>query len=211
MSRSIEIYIEGGGDGADGKRSLRLGFDALLQRQKSAARERGLRWKIVMRGSRHKAFDAFRDATSKAAKDEIIALLVDAEGTLSDTSPKGRVAHLTKRDGWDLTNMASERVHLMVQCMEAWIVADPEILANYYGQDFSRNALSSRQDLEDEPNKSLCGGLAQATRRTQKGEYKKIQHASDLLQKLRPEQVAARCPCFGLLTRWLDEVIGQVQ
>ena len=36
----------------------------------------------------------------------------------------------------------------MVQAMEAWFVADPTGISEYYGQGFRKDALSSEQDLE---------------------------------------------------------------
>lgn len=46
------------------------------------------------------------------------------------------------------------------------------------------------------------------SRRLPKGKYGKVKHASKLLQLVDPEKVAARCPRFGMLTRWLEQVVG---
>ena len=39
--------------------------------------------------------------------------------------------HLAYRDGWDLSDVEPEQIHLMVPCMEAWIAADPDGIALY--------------------------------------------------------------------------------
>lgn len=202
----IAIYVEGGGDGAGGKQQLRLGFDALLARHKSAARERRLGWRLTLCGNRNDAVAAFHHATERGSG-AITALLVDAEGPVADSQPAGRVAHLQQRDGWDLRSCPAEQVHLMTQCMEAWIVADAEVLAKYYGKGFQPGGLPKRTKLDEEPKDALYTALATATKKTQKGRYGKIRHAADLLHRLRPDVVAARCESFRQFSDWLGRVV----
>ncbi len=203
---SIALYVEGGGDSRDGKASLRGGFDALLASQKLAARVRKMNWKTVMCGGRGVAVNAFVNATTKKTAD-VVVLIVDAEGPVTDPSPAGRIAHL-KRDGWQLGGIDADRVHLMTQCMEAWIVADGEILEAYYEQGFNAKALPARQVLDGEPKNDIFSALAKATKNTRKGSYGKIRHASEILKRLRPDVVAARCTSFQQLTQWLDNTIA---
>jgi hypothetical protein len=205
---SIAIYVEGGGDSAPGKAQLRQGFDALLEPQKTAARARRMGWKLVLCGGRNATCDAFLHAT-KTAGAEIVALLVDAEGPVTTATPIARAGHLTTRDGWDLEGIAAECVHLMTQCMEAWIVADAATLAEFYGKNFHAAALPSRRVLDDEPKASVYAALETATRNTQKGSYGKIKHASELLRRLRPAVVATRCASFQQFTSWLDTAISE--
>jgi Domain of unknown function (DUF4276) len=203
----IKIYIEGGGDGPVGKQLLRQGFDALLDKQKQAARHRKLRWNLVLGGGRNATFDSFRQAAA-SSREEIVALLVDSEAAVANATPAGRIDHLSKRKGdeWEMGWADPERVHLMTQCMEAWIVADPEKVEEFYGKDFSPT-LPKRQKLDEEPKLSLYKALEAASKKTQKGTYGKIHHASALLSKVRPDRVSARCESFRLFTSWLDGVI----
>lgn len=209
----IAIYAEGGGDTVHQKAELRQGFDGLLGDLKMKAREKRFGWKLVCAGGRRAAYDAFANAlrTNPAA---VNVLLVDSEAPVaaeigdSVQDARARVAHLAQRDHWDFSSALSERVHLMVQCMEAWIVADADALARFYGQGFARNALPARQDLEEEPKQDVCDKLARATRHTQKGDYEKIRHASKLLQEIAPDKVALRCPRFATLTHYLNEAIA---
>ena len=128
---SVAIYMEGGGDGGSTKAALRQGMDAMLKQLKQAAREKAMRWQLVCCGPRQEAFLRFRDAV-RNGNDTVVVLLVDAEGPV-EQEPRG---HLLSRDGWNLNFLNDDAVHLMVQTMETWIVADPEALGEYYGQNF---------------------------------------------------------------------------
>jgi hypothetical protein len=203
----IAIYIEGGGDSTSGKAQLRQGFDALLEPQKNAARVRKMHWKLVLCGGRNATFDAFGHAT-RTSGSEVVVLLVDAEGPVATSTPTGRSTHLATRDGWNLGGVAAERIHLMTQCMEAWIIADGEALAAFYGKHFHPGALPKRKVLDEEPKAALYAALEAATKATQKGSYGKIKHASEILKRINPAIVTARCTSFQDFTRWLDAAIA---
>ena len=208
----IAVYVEGGGDTTQQKADLRQGFDSLLEPVKSSARAKRLGWKLACCGDRRAAYEAFINGV-RMNPGAINVLLVDSEDPIAPETgdpardAAARVAHLRQRDGWDLSATSAERVHLMVRCMEAWIVADPDALTVYYGQGFSPTVLPARLNLEEEPKSDVNDKLARATRGTQKGEYGKIKHASQLLQRIDPARVAQRCPRFASLTRWLEQTI----
>jgi hypothetical protein len=202
--RGVAIYMEGGGDSAAGKAALRQGMDVFLTVLKVAVRAKSLRWKLVCCGGRNQAFDAFQNA-SRDEEMAIVILLVDAEGPVTSTSS----AHLTTRDGWALAGVANDVLHLMIQTMEAWIVADPDALTGYYGQHFHPNALPKALNLETVAKVDITKGLDRATRDTQKGTYHKGRHASDLLKLIDVQKVRQRCPnCERLFVQVSAAVAG---
>ena len=197
----IAIYMEGGGVGKENRSALRQGMDWFLQPLKEAARKKALRWKLVCCGPRKEAFQGFRNAVRNGS-DVVNVLLVDAEAPVS----KSARDHLQNRDNWDLSFASEDAVHLMVQAMEAWIVADPETLASYYGQGFRAQRLARASDLETVSKADLARGLEEATERTQKGSYHKIRHASDLLKRIDANKAKNRCPHC----RQLFDTLGQI-
>lgn len=180
--------MEGGGKGNATKTALRQGMERFLQPLKDAARNKKLSWKLACYGSRDETFKRFRDAVNNS-DDAVNVLLVDAEGPVNQSARD----HLQARDGWDLNFIGEDTVHLMVQMMETWIVADPAALSRYYGQGFRVNKLPKAADLETVPKNTVERSLGEATKDTQKGRYHKIRHASDLLKRVEAEKVKARC------------------
>ena len=201
----VAIYMEGGGDGKSAKAAIRQGMDALLRPLKDAARVKALHWKLVPCGGRDEAFRGFRNAVGNGA-DAFVVLLVDAEGPVNRAPPR---SHLQSRDRWDMGFAGEDTIHLMVQVMETWIVADPDALSRYYGQNFNGNVLPLRTaNLEQVPKADVIRTLNRATEHTTKGRYHKIRHASDLLKLIDVERVQARCPhcarLFDLLGPMID-------
>ena len=215
--RSIKIFVEGGGEtNASGQGELRLGFNALFQPQKEAARVKRVKLDFVFHGGRGKAVDEFAWAV-KAREATFVVLVVDAEDAVNSLesgrpTPEERVKHLVARDGWtkQLRGAEAGHVHLMTRCMEAWLLADTEVLAEYYGKGFRENALPRRKLLDDVEKPDVYAALEKATKGTTKGSYGKIKHASALLKLVRSNVVADRCVSFQQLTTWLDATIAGV-
>jgi len=198
----IAIYFEGGGNSGETKAALRLGMSAFLKPLVDMVRQRRSRWSIVSCGGRDQALDAFCDALNQEPE-KFNVLLVDSEAAVVGL-PR---AHLQQRDGWDLAAAQEDQVHLMAQCMEAWLVADPDALAAYYDQGFNANALPRRINLEEEPKVQIYSALENATRQTQKGSYGKIKHASELLKKVSAEKAQTRC---RHCRRFFETVAGKI-
>ena len=178
---SIRLYIEGGGPYDATQRRIRAGFADFLE---SALGPAARRVHIVMCGAN--AVKAFGNAL-RAHPDDVSLLLVDAEGPVTG-SPRAHVsAHAkTACPGDEL------QYHLMVQAFEAWLTADPDALAGFYGRGFRRGSLPRRQNVEGIPKDDLEPKLREATRATQKGEYHKIRHAAPLLERLDAVKVRKR-------------------
>lgn len=205
---SIRIYVEGGGDSQSQKRELRQGMNALLDPFVQRVRaKKGWRWDVVMCGGRQQAYEAFKNARQRAESDEVILLLVDSEAPVTAAT---RVDHLRLRpgDSWDLSGVPEDHIHLMVQTMEAWLIADPDNLAKWYGKEFQRGQLPENKQLEETPKARLEPSLIAATQQTKKGAYHKIRHASELLKLIRPDVVRQRCPHAGFFFDKLNKIIG---
>ncbi|RKH43754.1 DUF4276 family protein [Corallococcus sp. AB050B] len=197
MVKEIRLYIEGGGDTRYGKERLRAGFSRFFSALIERGRSSNIRWVFVMCGPRDAAFKSFKQAL-KDHPSAFNILLVDPEGPV-----KMRPwAHLASRDPWTRPRNASEdSCHLMVQTVEAWLMADLVTLQQYYGRNFAVGRLPRATDVEAIPKTALEPALVSATKTTQKGEYHKIHHCSDLLGKVDPALVRARAPhCERLFT-----------
>lgn len=199
----ISIYMEGGGTGKENRAALRQGMDAFLRSLKEAARNKALRWKLVCCGPRDEAFRGFRSAIDNG-DNAVTVLLVDAEGPVNQV-PRD---HLQGRDNWDLSFASEDAVHLMVQAMEAWIVADPVALAEYYGQGFGVRQLPQAANLQVVQKADLMRGLDRATRGTSKGRYHKSRHASDLLKRVDAGKARERCAHCERLFETLDRTVA---
>ena len=97
----------------------------------------------------------------------------------------------------------------MVQCMEAWFLADKDRLVAYYGNGFNQNALPARQDIENIAKNDVLNGLKNATRSgVSKGEYGKGQHSFDILAQIDPDKVVAASPHAKRLVNTLKAKVG---
>ena len=197
--------MEGGGKGNSAKASLRQGMDMFLYPIKEAIRSKSWRWKLVPNGSRNEAFSSFKQAVLNDVT-TIIILIVDAEDPVKTSACE----HLKLRDGWDFGFTKDDNVHLMIQTMETWLVADTEALSNYYGQNFKQSVLPSANTLETIPKAEISQGLKRATKATQKGEYHKIRHASELLKRIDSSKVRQRCPSCDRLFNTVFQAIKKV-
>ncbi len=181
----MKLYVEGGGDSNPLRTECRKGFSAFLEK----AGLKGRMPRIVACGSRNDAYDSFVTAVSKG---ESAMLLVDSESAVEECNTGRPWQHLLQRQGdeWSKPENASEeQCHLMVQCMEAWLLADREGLAKFFGNGFNMNALPATGcSIESISKQRLYSSLEQATRNT-KVSYSKGGNSFKLLAKLDANKV----------------------
>jgi hypothetical protein len=176
MVKDITIYVEGGGnDNNRLTRECRRGFSEFFKKL-------GITAKIVACGGRSNAYHRFCIGLKR---NEHCFLLVDSEAPVKNNMNVWQHVYLREGDGWEKPNKArNEHLHFMVECMEAWFMADKDALARYYGKNFNQNALSSRTDIENIPKNELNKTLKIATRNTTKGEYSKGGHSFEILREI---------------------------
>ncbi|MCT7979764.1 DUF4276 family protein [Laspinema olomoucense] len=202
MVTEIRLYIEGGGNTKNTKALLRSGFSQFFQGFIKKARDRKIRWNITVCGSRN---DTYRDFTNALIDypDACNILLVDSEGPVTQTPWQ----HLKSTDNWDSLGVSDRQCHLMVQAMEAWFIADIEALSKFYGQKFQANSLPKSTNIEKIPKDNLEPTLKAATRHTQKGEYKKIEHGCKLLALIDIQKVCQASKHCQTLFEEIDKLL----
>ncbi len=181
----VYLYVEGGGSEERTRRAFRAGFQEFVKKILSDR----LKPRIFPCGSRDDTYRAFR-LSFENDRNALPLLLVDSEYPVQP----GRTAsaHLRQRDRWE--GLPDEQVHLMVQCMESWFLADKGALEKYYGQGFKAHNLPGNLRIEEVLKQDIANGLKSATRDTIKGEYHKTKHAFAILELINPEAVRKSSP-----------------
>ena len=185
---TVRVFAEGGGN----QDRTRTAFKKALVQFFRKALGKGPQPRVEPCGSRDEACDDFCRSLENEPHTCAI-LLVDSEDPVAEgTAPW---AHLQRRDGWrSPVQVPPDQVHLMVQCMETWFLADRQTLIDFYGREFKPDALPGYPNPEHAPKRDVMDGLVRATRMTDKGEYHKTRHGFPILERLDPAAVRARCP-----------------
>ncbi|MEM0992848.1 MAG: DUF4276 family protein [Bacteroidota bacterium] len=159
------LFIEGSPDTSNG--DLSKGFSKLLEQVL-----KGNMPKVLMGKGKLQSINKFKN--SKAA---FSFLLIDL-----DNPEDLKEEELHKLD----LAAYSERVFFMVQEVEAWFIAQPEILDKYYGIDLSKKLKNKDPKQIKKPSRLL----EQLTKKNKINEpYHKVRHASELLERLDTQQL----------------------
>lgn len=200
----VKLYVEGGGDSPLLKTACRQGFAEFLGK----AGLTGKMPRVVAGGSRNSTYDMF---CTSIRVGEPALLLVDSETPVVSDAQQGEVAdaahranwkpwvHLKQRlgDGWDMPAGSDEtHCHLMVQCMESWLLADTSALEGFFKQGFKATALpAASRPLEALDKGLIYRSLAQATGDCKtKAPYGKGEHSFKLLALIDPAKVFSASP-----------------
>lgn len=142
---SVRVYVEGGGSQRRAKTACRKAFRLFFEKVLGDQRKP----RIIASGSREEAYED----SCRSLKDQgtFPLLLVDSEGPVD--AGKTACEHLRNRDHW--TNvMPDGQVHLIVQCIEAWFLADLSAVVQYYGNEFKEGALSGNLTSKQSPSRT---------------------------------------------------------
>lgn len=184
----VRLYVEGGPKGthADGLRQFRNGFKRHLLRLDA----RLANIEVSPCGDIDSTIRDFARAARECKADCVVALLVDSDGPVTGTSP---AAHLeTKLNSGQVPQDGRRNLFLMVQCMEAWFVADPAALEHCFGRRCREVKLPQHKDVEAIPTRTLEAVLDDLAGNTPTRKYHKIRDAVRILAKLDPGTVGAR-------------------
>ena len=106
-------------------------------------------------------------------------LMVDSEEPVDAVNNPWQ--HLDSRDRWARPDGAGcEQVCLKVACVEAWLVADVDTLAQFFGNGFRPQIMPNRPP-EEMPKATVYDLLERATEDSRKGPYGKSGHSFALL------------------------------
>ena len=208
MVKSIAIYMEGGGDTNHTIEPFRKGISSFLKPVVDQVRARRIKWRVIPCGGRKQAYDAFVNAL-ETEPDAFNILLVDSEDPVVSTVLPW--AHLKNRvgDQWNKPAGADDsHCQLMVACMEAWFLADPNALTRHFKGNFDKGKLPAPDLAESRTKKAINNALRQATRKTRAREYKKIRDGAKLLEKLDPATVRNHCYWCDRLFQTLGKAVG---
>lgn len=170
----IRIYFEG-------SRSLKIGFDRFFAALKESARKRGSRIELV--AARSGISDYRKAARTHPGAWNI--LLKDSEKAVRSDR-----AALCNDHGIDPAR--ANDVFWMVELMESWFLAQPEVVEKYYT--LPQETFVRIENVERISKSDVYQRLKDATRNTTKGEYHKVQHAPFLLERLDADQVQTGAP-----------------
>jgi hypothetical protein len=191
----VKLYVEGGGDSDALKRECREAFSKFFCNAGVNKKPR-----VVACGGRQNAYASFCTAIRNG---ESALLLVDSEAPIDESHQLGESdawtpwGHLRNRDGWEKPNACTNaECHLMVECMEAWLLADVACLADFYGNGFKESKLPAANSSVETVSKSdLFSALKEATKDCiPKGQYGKGKHSFKLLATIDTNQLLSRSP-----------------
>lgn len=166
---SITVFVEGGGKGKDLRTRCREGFSRFLEKLDLGGR----RPKIVACGSRTDAFYRLCIALGSDSGQSYL-LLVDSEDVVPAGLSPWQHVNARVEDKWQRpANATDDHLHFMAVCMEAWLVADVESLARFYGRDFKSDSLPMAGETESVDKTTIMSTLRSATRDTTRGKYSK--------------------------------------
>ncbi len=204
-SSMVKIYIEGGGDQASLHRDCRRAFTAFLKNLGFQGRMP----RVIACGSRNNAYKDFCTALISAERSgEKIFLLVDSENEVQNDYQNRPWEHLWHRDHWNQPDAADdEQVHLMIQCMESWFLADPATLQQFFGQGFRKQSLPANPNIETIDKTDVIRGIEDASRNSRKGQYGKGRHSFEILEIIDAGKVIAASPSAMRFKNELDKVL----
>lgn len=181
----VRVYVEGGGDARSGDLATqaRRAFGELI------FKATGKRVSVIACGPRTQTLDAWKTHREQQPGD-LSFLLLDSEGPVRDIERP--IEHLKELEKWGFPeDVPSSCVHLMIQVMETWLIADPKALSVVFGRLFDRSKVPKWPNLEQVSKSAIFKTLKEATA---KKPYAKGAHSFKVLAEVDPAPLQAACP-----------------
>lgn len=207
MVEGIRIYIEGDKKSKNSNISLREGFSNFFNDLRDKAREKHIRFDVILGGNSAETFKDFLRGV-KSHPNSFVTFLIDSDDEVSEEdTPKSFLQKQEKSKNWEWKNVGDEQCQLMVQIMESWFLADVETLQSYYGQKFNSKAIPKTNDVEKIAKLEVENSLNRATQNTQKGIYHKIKHGAELLTRIDVIKIKQRAKHCQRIFQTIEEKI----
>ena len=189
----------------EGSDKLRVGFGKLFGNHKNRARQNRIHFDMIAGGSNAETVKGFL-RSCRLNPSDLNVLLIDSEASAPSVADALRV--LRSRNYWD-ANVApeDERIHFMVQAMEAWFIADRQAMASHFGNGFRCGRLPNPQNAESISPNGLTDSINQALRGIggrRRKKYDKVGDGARLLALIDEATVRRNCPSFGRLMDFLS-------
>lgn len=205
---TLTIYVEGGGKSKSLNTRCKEGFSEFLSKSGLS----GAMPRVFASGSRESAYSDFCTAV---ANGQAAMLLVDSEAPVAAGHRQGRAmagwmpwAHLANHDRWNKPARSDDAdCHLMVQCMESWILADRRTLEAFFGKGFQSNALPTQSRSVEDIRPAKCFTALKSATLQCKARYAKGELSFKLLARIDPDEVTKSLPWAK---RFVDEVKKQM-
>jgi hypothetical protein len=204
---NVTIYVEGGGDGPATIAACRRGFLEFFAKLLPGKQ----RVNVRPFGGRKQTYDAFVLSLKDRNNELHTILLVDAEEPVAPDSTCWEHLRTRRGDGWTRPPGVDEKdVHLMVQTVESWFLADPDKLAEYYGQGFKPDKLPAPvngKDVECHRKIKIYKSLNSAIKATKHKKYKKSD-GFELVGLISPKKVCKVSVHAQDLAERLDKLLN---
>ena len=183
----VTVFVEGGGRGIS-LIACRRGFQELLQKVAGET----LELRVTVCGSRSNTFRDFKNALGNSDVG-LALLLVDSEAPVAEGRNGWEHLSALQADQWTRPDGATlDSAHLMVQCMETWLLADMKALQQHFGPAFRVSSLPKARNLEAISPKNVLDHLKRAAEPTPKNDYHKTRDGFPLLLLIDPKEIRAR-------------------
>ncbi len=188
----VRIYFEG-------HPGLRVPLGSFLAKAVPTANGK---FKLIAGKGRDQTIDDYMVAI-RQHREAFLIVLLD-----SDQADDGRLFdRLRQKINWKPSRAVDENsVCWMVQCMEAWFLADRNALRNVFAERLKVRSLPSGVDVETVRQPDVL--LKKATRGARGNPYDKGIHAGKLLALLDPDRVRRGSRNFQRLMNILAEKVG---